>query len=350
MNIIDLLEEAGYQPKRKASTNGGEFCSPCPFCQDGTDRFVSWPEKSNTDGRLQGGRYYCRMCGKAGDAITFCRELHGLSYKEACDKLSLQPKEIVSRSHKAATRLQRASEPSDAWKEKATVFINWCHEKLLGDSNSMNLLADRGITIETISKFKLGYHPGLKGRDIFRGRKDWGLEEELKEDGFPKKIWIPIGIVIPAFGGDGRVNMVKIRRSNWKEGDKMPKYVYVSGSIKRPSIYGDSSLPVALVLESELDAMLIQQFASDLCCCFALGGATKPIDLDTDQLLRKAKSVLFCPDFDKAGAVAWSKWKDKYSNIQRILTPDGKGPGDAHLAGVNLREWIESKLKKDNIL
>jgi hypothetical protein len=62
------------------------------------------------------------------------------------------------------------------------------------------------------------------------------------------------------------------------------------------------------------------------------------------QLLRRTPVILFCPDFDKAGAIAWSKWKKMFSAIQRILTPDGKSVGDAYLAGVDLRLWILESL------
>lgn len=48
---------------------------------------------------------------------------------------------------------------------------------------------------------------------------------------------------------------VKIRRTAWKEGDKLPKYVEVSGSKSSFSVYGDITLPVSLIQESEFDAL-----------------------------------------------------------------------------------------------
>jgi len=39
MNILDLAEELNLSPKKAASTNGGEYKSTCPKCQDGKDRF-----------------------------------------------------------------------------------------------------------------------------------------------------------------------------------------------------------------------------------------------------------------------------------------------------------------------
>ncbi len=31
-NILDVLKGLGLTPKRMASTNGGEYASPCPVC------------------------------------------------------------------------------------------------------------------------------------------------------------------------------------------------------------------------------------------------------------------------------------------------------------------------------
>ncbi|WP_342452329.1 primase-helicase zinc-binding domain-containing protein [Desulfovibrio desulfuricans] len=41
-----------------------EFAGPCPEC-GGEDRFIVWPDKPN------GGGYWCRGCGRQGDAIQY---------------------------------------------------------------------------------------------------------------------------------------------------------------------------------------------------------------------------------------------------------------------------------------
>lgn len=342
MNIKNLVEESGYSPKKKASTHGGEYCSPCPFCKDGDDRFLIWPNRSNKNGEYQGGRFSCRVCGKYGDAISFLIEFGGLSYKEACQRLQVEPrKRDASFIFKHEFTPPTAKEPSEFWKEKARSFMDWCHNQLMTDKQALSLVMDRGFTIESIKRFKLGYNP----KDLWRARENWGIESQTKEDGSLKKLWLPAGIVIPTFSDD-QIIKIKIRRANWKERDELPKYVELSGSKQCPSVFGNEIIKVALIIESELDALLIQQFSSDLIYCVALGGSTKLLDFETDQLLRHASVLLFCPDFDKAGAVAWSKWKKMFPTIQRILTPDGKSAGDAFLAGVNLRGWLQASLQK----
>ena len=340
MNILDLVQEAGYIPKKKASTHGGEYCSPCPFCKDGDDRFLIWPNRLNKNSEYQGGRFSCRVCAKYGDAITFLKDLNGLSYKEACERLRIEPKKrdhsfISKREFKPAT----AKEPSEFWKEKASLFVEWCHIQLMSNKQALSLVMNRGFTIESIKQFKIGFNP----KDLWRAREEWGTESQTKEDGTLKKLWLPAGIVIPTFYCD-QIIKIKVRRSNWREGDELPKYVELSGSKQCPSVYGDQTLKTAFIIESELDALLIQQFSSDLIYCVALGGSTKSLDFETDQLLRRTSILLFCPDFDKAGAAAWVKWKKMFPAIQRILAPDGKSAGDAYLAGVDLRIWIVDSL------
>lgn len=349
MDIKELVEEEGYILKRKASTHGGEYCSPCPFCKDGDDRFIVWPNRHNKSGGYQGGRYACRKCRNYGDAITFLRELHGLSYLEACASLKITPKEMRGRRRKKKKEYKppMVPLPCQTWRDKAERFIGWCHAKLMSNRSAIDLITCRGLTLETVTRFQIGCNPGDRGKDIFREREDWGLESETKEDGKLKKLWLPLGIVIPSLSINGQPAKIKIRRTAWKEGDKLPKYVEVSGSQQCPSVYGDPDIGVALVLESELDAVLVQQEAGDLVYCIALGGSTKSLDLHTFGLLKNSP-ILFCPDYDEAGAVAWDKWKKLFPFAILALTPHEKAPGDAFLTGVNLRDWIKELIAVTN--
>lgn len=359
MNIKDLVEEAGYIPKQKATCHGGEYCSPCPFCKDGDDRFVIWPLRHNQNGSYMNGRYICRVCGRYGDAVTFLYELHGLRYLEACALLKLEPQKRIPDLPRKVFTPSTALEPSVSWIENATVFTDWCHLNLLKSPIFLAQVQKRGFNIESIKKYKLGFNPGNKnGRDFVRKRKDWGL----KEDSLSQKIWIPTGIVIPSFNSDGQVIKLKIRRTTYEteikdfEQAKLKektskwypqKYVVISGSKECLSIYGNSSLPCSLIAESELDALLILQEIENLAYCIALGGSTKTPDLQTHNLLLNTPKLFFCPDYDKAGAQAWIRWKRIYPNIGLLLTPSEKSPGDYFLMGGDLRKWLEDSLKSD---
>jgi len=358
MNILDLVRERGLQPKKKASTNGGEYASGCPFCSTGEDRFLIWPERHNKNGDYQGGRYSCRVCEEYGSALSFLIKVDGLSYKDACSVLKVEPKKRDSYNlPKLPAKPNVSAEPSPQWSRKAGLFVEWCHAKLLKQPEALVKIEARGFTTESINQFKLGYNPGdKKGLWFKRDRQEWGLKQEFKENGEEKPLWLPVGLVIPTFSGDGRVIKVKIRNTTFEreigiyekavvEGNrpkrKPQKYIIISGGKECPSVFGNTDLQTALILESEIDALLVQQFAGDFIFCVGLGGSTKPIDAETDVLLRKTKKLLFLPDYDAAGKKSWDKWKKAFPEIQRTLTPSEKSAGDYLLAGGDLRSWLE---------
>ena len=84
MNILALLEEKNITTRRVSGNKGGEYHSSCPGC-GGDDRFHTWPAQNN--GR---GSWWCRKCGKGGDAIQFLREFSGMSFKDACSRLGIK--------------------------------------------------------------------------------------------------------------------------------------------------------------------------------------------------------------------------------------------------------------------
>lgn len=339
MKLIELLNEIGLNPVRTSATNGGEYHSPCPFC-DGNDRFCIWPSKSDN------GRYWCRQCQRTGDAIQLCRDYFGLTYSEACKKLNVELKRSIIKQQYRVNRWEPSTTlpPLDLWIRRADNFLKSCIQPYEGYSHFNELLERRGITSETALKFGLVYH----NTSLFDSRDVWGLDEQIKENGLPRKVWLPKGLVIPSFQPAEELNKLKIRREDYIEGDKYPKYVEVSGSQNQFPIYGDTRLPLILV-EAELDAILLQQEAGDLCCSIALGGAGKKPDSYVHGLLINATTILFSLDFDEPGKNSFSFWKKQYPKIIAWPAPIEKSPAEAHQKGIVIREWISLGIsKKEN--
>ena len=84
MSLLDLIGRE-VPLHRVASTHGGEYAGPCPWC-GGRDRFRVWPHAERPG-------YWCRRCGQKGDGIQYLRERDGLSFAEACDRLCISLKE-----------------------------------------------------------------------------------------------------------------------------------------------------------------------------------------------------------------------------------------------------------------
>ncbi|MDD5476381.1 MAG: hypothetical protein PHU03_07715, partial [Syntrophales bacterium] len=57
--------------------------------------------------------------------------------------------------------------------------------------------------------------------------------------------------------------------------------------------------------------------------------------------------ILNALDYDDAGGKeAWHFWPEAYGKkkVKRWPVPEGKDPGEAYQAGVNLRAWIKAGL------
>jgi DNA primase len=321
VNLLDLAEEMGLEPRKTSTTGGGEYHCPCPAC-GGDDRFMFWPEED---------RYWCRQCDAKGDAIQFCRDFQGLSFRAACIKLRKDAINSDFRSRVHLTRPTSIQVPSRSWGGKARIFVENSIQRLLIDKTATELILQRGLSLDSIKRNQLGWNP-VKA---FYRRMEWGLAETEE----CQWVCLPAGIVIPVFEGRD-IQKLKIRKSEWKEGDFYGKYYEVPGSSTAIPLFGDPAIETCVVVEAEFDAMLVIQEAGDLCNCVALGGAQKRPDAFLRQWLLDRALVLFALDFDEAGKKEYLYWQQSYANLEPWPVPEGKSPGDYFKASRNIRDWI----------
>ncbi len=330
MDIKNLIEADGGTLKKQASTNGGEYAGPCPWC-GGNDRFRVWPGA---------GRYWCRGCDKAGDAIQYLRDFRGLSFLEACKYLGHDPgpRKDTPRTAPAAWEPKETSAPSELWQSQAKSFLDGaidCLWSTQGEPIRAWLNKEKGLSDATIKKACLGYNLAEK----YEPREKWGREPALKEDGTEKRLWLPAGLVIP-WVVNGEVHRLRIRRDNPGDG---ARYVTISGSSMAPATW-NLERAAAVVVESELDGLLLSQETGDLCAVVALGTATSKTKKESHDLLRVMPIILISLDTDEAGAkAAWKFWMDTYGKAaRRWPCIKGKDPSEARLNGLDLRTWIIS--------
>lgn len=342
MNVLELAAKK-VNLKKVASTHGGEWQGPCPDC-GGKDRFHVWPNQNT------GGSYWCRGCGKAGDNIQFLRDFSGLSFHEACEYLDIsmpdRPSSMLSERFKTPAQPSAPKpsafvpaehqSPDDRWLERAEKFVSWAQEKLRWNTDAIGWLEERGIALETAKEFRLGWNPGEDGKDIYRSRKSWGLPEVFREDGRPKALWIPVGLVIPYFV-DGVLQRVRIRRP---EGEQ--RYYVLPGS-SMPVMVIAPERRAFVVVEAELDAIACAT-ACPQAGAIALGSVSAKPTAEADAVLRDALSILLALDFDVAGKKFVSWWTEHYPNCRRWPVPQGKDPGDARRMGTDLDLWIKAGL------
>ena len=181
-------------------------------------------------GQAQGesGKYWCRQCGRSGDAIQYLRDYRHMTYPEACQYLGREPAQRPPVGGgrppgKPAWEPRACSAPGDLWQAKpagwwmrrSIIFGPHRHEAVLDF-----LMKTKGLTGDTIKEFSLGWLPA----DRWDAAPAWGLAEVLKDNGKPKRLWFPKGVTIPLLQG-GQVVRVRIRRP-----DGEPRYYVLRGS------------------------------------------------------------------------------------------------------------------------
>lgn len=335
-NVIDLLKSTGIEIKKAAGTHGGEYHVPCPGC-GGRDRFHVWPDQNEGQ-----GSYWCRGCGKAGDSIQFLRDFSGLSFKEACQRLdkdlpTYQPfRPPVTRERKKESwKPHDPGDPPKLWRKKAGELVEYAHKKLQANAEQLAWLEKRGISMRSVEAYTLGWIPGRDGKDLFRPRSSWGVPDELKDNGQKKKLWIPRGLVIPLIVA-GTVKRLRFRTVSGK-----PKYYVLPGS-SGALLLSRTDARRIFVVESELDAILIDEHAGDQVAALALGSNTTKPDARAMAALEGASMVFNALDYDQAGGKAQKWWLETFPDQIRWPVPCGKDPGDAFAQGVDIREWVMS--------
>lgn len=334
MNLLDIIKESGLEPVRDSGASKAEYSSACPIC-GGTDRFIVWANKN---------KFWCRSCGIKGDDIDYLMNIRGLSIKEA---MKAQGREYVKTTEKnqlspiGGWSPKQREEFPEAWVNKAFKLIEYAHKQLFETEEGKHVLKQledlKGIKPETARHFLLGWNP----KDIFQERIDWGLPDEIKDNGQKKKIWIPAGLVIPSTH-DMILENIRFRLKKPFENNK---YVLLSGSrmgyLVTPWQEGNRD---CFLVESDLDAMLLYQEAGDL-ACFVATGSTSNKPGTKEYYLLKTKNLFLSLDSDDAGRKAVKGfWKDHFSEAEVWPVIEGKDPSEAFKNGLDLRTWIQAAL------
>jgi len=327
--MINLVKIYTFlQGKELKKKNAREWAGACPAC-GGEDRFVVWPQEN---------RCFCRVCNKSYDAIAFLREFHNMSFVEACHYLGenqkLERKPIsVKKNQVVKWEPKIIEKPAEKWRQRADTFVKWAHSKLLSMSDKVDWLrCERGLSVESIEKYCLGWN----SIDIYRNRKDWGIEIIGKI----RKIFIPAGLVIPAYREKTCYRM-KIRRDKVEIGKN--RYHFLAGGRNICLLVGEGKDIV--IVESELDALLLAQEAGELITAVALGSCANKPDRETFEAMNKAENIFVALDFDNAGEKASWEWQKFFPFAKRLIFPGGKDVTDSWHSGINLKEFIRTKVE-----
>jgi DNA primase len=208
VDIVDLVG-SHIQLRRQ----GRNYVGLCPWHDDSKPSLQVNPERQS---------FKCWVCDIGGDVFSFIMKLEGIEFREALQMLADRagiPIENRPRQH----HISHESEPSgddasygieaapavpSSAQQKRTLLqaMAWAegqyHECLLNAPEAdaaRRYLQERGITDESIAKFRLGFSP-LERDWILRSVREKGQEEQFRRRA---KILETIGILIrPEQGGN----------------------------------------------------------------------------------------------------------------------------------------------------
>lgn len=324
---VDLLELIGGDTrlKRIASTRGGEYAGPCPFC-GGTDRLRVQPEQ---------GLWWCRSCSDSDrwqDAIGYVMRRDGVPFAEAVRTLGGEDRvRKTTVRHPAPAAAPPPPPPSRLWQQRAEAITREAVDTLWSDrgTRARDYLHARGLEDSTLRRFVVGYIPEDRRDDPTL----WGLETAAGAH-----VWLPRGILLPwIMKDDDEVWAVKIRRPD----PIRPKYHAVHGSVL--TLFGSLRLKerkTLVLAEGEFDAMLAWQAAGDLVDVASLGSASKGIDPRAAMYLLGATRIFVALDADKAGETGAVKLLASSPRMRRIDVPAGQDLTDYAVGGGDVRALV----------
>jgi DNA primase len=335
---LDVAEVVGsYIPLKQAGRN---LKAACPFHNEKTASFMVSPEK---------GIWHCFGCGEGGDVIKFVMRIEGLEFREALEKLAAKAGiELKQRGVKKDSKERNRLLKANAW------AVKYYQATLSRNPRAIEYLkASRGLTDETIERFKIGYAPDAwEGLSRFLIKKGFS-EQELMTAGLASKkrglFDIFRGrIMLPIADREGRVVGFTGRLLADSDG---PKYL----NTPQTAIYDKSRVVYGLDLAREsirqADEVVVVEGNMDVIASHQAGTrqtvAVSGTALTLDQLKilsRLTRNVKFAFDQDAAGLAAASKAIDLGQQLgltlKVIMIEGAKDPDE--LIKRDPKLWVEA--------
>lgn len=344
-DIVAVVSE--YVPLKQKGRN---YWGCCPFHQEKSPSFSVAPDK---------GFFYCFGCQAGGDAFRFLMRVENIGFGEAVKLLAQKMNVPVPEKEKSEYERQRDRDREDILRanELARDFFHACLTKASVGKTALTYLMDRGLSLEQMEKFRLGFAPdawdkmslALKGKGVApdvlaKAGLSLPRPQEGVYDRFRNRIMFPIEDIrgrVLGFGGRVMDNT-------------QPKYLNSPETVvfnKRTVLYNISNAyraiketGYAIVVEGYMDAIaLAGNGISNVVA--SLGTAFTPEQ--SRLILHYAPEIVFAYDSDSAGQNATlralSVVRSSGAVVKIASFPDGKDPDEVvrRQGAAAVRERIE---------
>ena len=174
-NRLRISEVVGKAiPLRRA---GREFHALCPFHKEKSPSFTVNDEK---------GFFHCFGCGAHGDVIGFTMDYEHLGYREAVERLAGLAGLSVPKETRAEVEKEQKAQSLQQVMETVTSWFQDQLEQTSEGQIARDYLRERGMSAETIAKFRIGYAPENRN----------ALEQAMKARGITVAQLIETGMLI----------------------------------------------------------------------------------------------------------------------------------------------------------
>jgi DNA primase len=326
----------------KLDKSGANYKARCPFHNEKTPSFYVSPDR---------GTFYCFGCQAKGDIFSFVEKFEGIDFMGALKVLAERAGVVLSRQD--ATKDNR-KELLYQILDKATEFFQG---NLVAGSSQHQYLLGRGLTEETIARFRIGFAQAewrsLRNFLRAKGYKDADVEAV----GLIKKTDKPGAdpyydafrgrIVFPISDSSGRV--VAFTGRTLDEEANPPKYLNSPETVlftKSKVLYGLDKAKIdirkrdyAILVEGQMDLVMLHQAGHTN--AVAASGTAFTDDVGPDSALglltRLSDNIVVAFDSDSAGQKAAKRIVPALSlmsaislgmNVKIIDIKGGKDPAD----------------------
>ncbi len=173
---------------------GSAWLGLCPFHQEKTPSFNVVPAK---------GIYYCFGCGEGGDVFKFLMKTQGVGFMDAVRELA-GPAGVVIEERELTPDEQRRIRKRATLYDVCEAAADFFQQVLLARPDGAPgraYLEQRGITRETIERFRIGYAPN-----------QWSaLLDHLHSRGFPEAMVVAAGLARSRERGSGSFDFFRGR-------------------------------------------------------------------------------------------------------------------------------------------
>ena len=340
-NTSDMLSIIGEYTALKAR-GSNDYWGCCPFHGEKTPSFHIDTEKKF---------YHCFSCHASGDVIKFVMEMEKLSYVQAIELLAKRSGIPIKYKDGGApadyVRDDTAEKMIELYERTASMFHYFLMETPQG-KKALDYIKNRGLTDETIKKFKLGYSPAdrkwLKKFLLSKNfSQDFLNKSGLFSQKYPDFSFFGDRLMFPIFNRKGQV--VAFGGRVIPPADESQRKYLNSGDLpqfkKRETLFGFSFAKNSIrekksiiFCEGNMDVIAYHQCGLDYAVA-TLGTALTPEHIKMISGFVSGGTVYLSFDSDGAGQEAtWKAIKlcrEHNLTVKVILLKGGKDPAEIML-------------------